>query len=78
MAWFKHMNEIKNSRIFKKCTPYTATLCSFWKNLSGHFVRFACNHSYRYAFRRIAQTDSLRFPQNSAFLRNIRAGSLHV
>ena len=42
-------------------------LCSFWKNLSDHFARFACNHSDCYAFRRIEQTDSQRFPQNSAF-----------
>ena len=26
-------------------------------------VRFTCNHSYGYAFRRIVQTDSLIFPQ---------------
>jgi hypothetical protein len=36
-----------------------STLCSFWKNFSGQFQRFACNHSYCYAFRRIVETDSL-------------------
>ena len=28
---------------------YQALLYSFWKNLSGHFDHFACNHSYDYA-----------------------------
>jgi len=63
---------IKNKCILEKYTMYPLTLCSFWKNISGHFVRFTCNHSYGYAFRRIVQTDSLIFPQNSAFLWNIR------
>jgi len=53
------MATMKNSRILEKCTNYLATLCSFWKNFSGHFARFVCNHSYCYAFRRIVQTDSL-------------------
>ena len=40
------------------------SICSFRKNLSGPMIdlfweRFACNHSYGYAFRRIDQTDSL-------------------
>jgi len=78
MMWFMHINVTKYNRIFGKCTVCSTTLCSFWKILSGHFVRFDCNHSYRYAFRRIPQTDSLTIPQNSAFLRNIQAGSHHV
>ena len=45
--------------ILAKYTMYPRPLCSFWANLSGHFERFACNHSYGYAFRRIDQTDSL-------------------
>jgi hypothetical protein len=28
----------------------STTLYSFWGNLSGHFIRFVCNHSYGYAF----------------------------
>ena len=53
------------------------SICSFWKNISGPrinllWARFPCNHSYGYAFRRIVQTDSLIFIQNSAFLWNIR------
>jgi len=64
--WFKYMN--KNKRILKMLTLHSTALCSFWKNLSGQFVRFVCNHSYCYAFRRIVQTDSLSFPQNPAFL----------
>jgi|GEM_PF-758934 len=29
---------------------YRRTLCSFWKNLSGHFSRSPLNRSYGYAF----------------------------
>ena len=65
---FKHMNIIKNLRVLKNYTMSSTTLCSFWKNLSGHFDRCVCNHSYGYAFRRIGQTDSLKLPQKSAFL----------
>jgi len=50
---------LKNIDILAKHTMYRASLYSFWKNLSGQFDRFACNHSYGYAFRRIGQTDSL-------------------
>ena len=32
--------------ILAKYTMYPGPLCSFWKNLSGQFERFACNHSY--------------------------------
>ena len=35
--------------ILAKHTMYPSLLCSFWENLSGHFERFACNHSYGYA-----------------------------
>ena len=35
--------------ILAKYTMYPRPLCSFWANLSGHFERFACNHSYGYA-----------------------------
>jgi len=35
--------------ILERYTMYTTTLYSFWKNISGHFVRFPCNHSYGYA-----------------------------
>ena len=45
--------------ILAKYTMCPRPLCSFWKNLNGHFERFTCNHSYGYAFRRIDQTDSL-------------------
>jgi len=65
---FENMGVIKNCRAFESTIMSLTTLCSFWKNLSGHFERFACNHSYGYAFQRIIQTDSLRFPRNSAFL----------
>jgi hypothetical protein len=68
MLWFGSTDTMTNSRILEKKVIYLATLCSFWKNLSGHFERFVCNHSYCYAFRRIVQTDSLRFSQNPAFL----------
>ena len=69
---------IRNAGKLEKYTMYPITLCSFSKNISGpminlYWVRFPCNHSYGYAFRRIVQTDSLIFPQNSAFLWNIRA-----
>jgi len=50
---------MKYNSIFKKYTMYPIPLYSFWKNLSGHFKRFVCNHSYGYAFQRIIQTDSL-------------------
>ena len=65
---FKYVNINKNYCVLAKCTMFKATLYSFWKNLSGHFERFACNYSYGYAFRRIVQTDSLRFSQNPTFL----------
>jgi hypothetical protein len=50
--------------ILANYTMYPGALCRFWKNLSGPMInffweRFACNHSYGYAFRRIDQTDSL-------------------
>ncbi len=69
--------------VFKKHTMSPTTLCSFChKNFSGdlsgpsnsnYWARLVCNHSYCYAFRRIAQTDSLShkeiyLAQNSAFL----------
>lgn len=66
--WSQCVNKVKNMRVFETCTAPQTTLCSFWNNISGHFVRFACNHSNGYAFRRIVQTDSLIFPQNSALL----------
>ena len=67
---------IKSTGILERYTMYSTTLCSFWKNISGHFVRFPCNHSYGYAHKdilgRIVQTDSLTdFIKNtplSAFL----------
>jgi len=68
MTLLEFMATMKNSRILEKHTNYLVTLCSFWKNFSGHFALFVCNHSYCYAFRRIVQTDSLKFSQNSAFL----------
>jgi len=69
----KHMNGIAIFRILVEYTMFPARLCSFWINLSGHFARLACNHSYGYAFRPIEQIDSLKFPQNSAFSCNMRA-----
>ena len=69
----KNMNIRKNYRMLDKVFMLSTTLCSFWENLSGHFARFICNHSYCYAFRLIGQTDSLsdvekNMAQNSAFL----------
>ena len=77
--WLKHMNIIKDYRLLKRYIMSLATLCSFWKNISGHFIRFVSNHSLckgstvvgqcmeqlpnGYAFQRIGQTVSLRFPQ---------------
>ena len=56
---------------------HPTTLCSFWRNFSGHFARLACNHSYGYAFRPIEQIDSLtdfiKYTPLSAFSCNIRA-----
>ena len=82
MVWFGFMGTMKNSRILEKYTMCLATLCSFCRenfsgDLSGHFARFVCNHSYCYAFRRIVQTDSLSheetyLAQNPAFLQNTR------
>jgi hypothetical protein len=70
--WLKRVNIVENHHILEKYALLPTTLCSFWKNLSGHFVRFVCNHSYGYAHNdilgRTEQTSSLRFPQNSAFL----------
>ena len=34
---------LRNISILAKHTMYRAPLYSFWKNLSGHFDRFACN-----------------------------------
>jgi hypothetical protein len=56
-----------NGAISAKHGVSPAPLCGFWKNLSGHFARFACNHSHGYAFWRIEQTASPGFPQNPAF-----------
>ena len=60
---------------------YPITLCSFWRNFSGHFARLACNHSYGYAFRPIEQIDSLtdfiKYTPLSAFSCNMRA-SPHI
>ena len=60
----KNMSAIRHWRIYENITMFSTTLCSFWKNLSGHFERFDCNHSNGYAhvfifMGRIAQTDSL-------------------
>jgi len=60
-----------NIRILEQYTMYGASLCSFWKNISGHFERFPCNHRYAHDLifmGSIAQTNSLIFLQNSAFL----------
>jgi hypothetical protein len=70
----KYMNNIEIFRILEKYTMYPTTLCSFWETTAAtHFARLTCNHSYGYAFRPIEQTDSLKFPQNSAFPCNMRA-----
>ena len=58
----KDMSGIEIFRILEKHTMYPTTLCSFWRNFSGHFARLACNHSYGYAFRLIEQIDSLKYP----------------
>ena len=59
---------IRNTSTLEKHTMYPATLCSFCHeifslDISGHFKRFPCNHSYGYAHNvmlgRIVQTDSL-------------------
>ena len=104
---FKYVNINKNYCVLVECRMFKATLYGFWKNLSGHFERFACNYSLctgstvvgqcmeqlpngyalitgvlpvtlraRFAhvklflqfYRRIVQTDSLRFSQNPTFL----------
>ena len=74
----KHMNGFGFSRILEKHIMHPTTLCSFWKNFSGHFARLTCNHSYGYAFRPIEQIDSLKFPQNSAFSYNMRAKPMQL
>ena len=67
------MNGFEYFHILEKHIMHPTTLCSFWKNFSGHFARLTCNHSYDYAFRSIEQTDSLKSPQNPAFSCNMRA-----
>ena len=69
---FNHMNGIEIFQILEKYTMYPTTLYSFWKNLSGHFARLTCKHSYGYAFRPIEQIDSLKFTQNPVFSCNMR------
>jgi hypothetical protein len=61
------MIDIKNIGILAKYKELPAALRRFWENLGGSVARFACHLSYGYAFRRIEQTGSLRFPQNPAF-----------
>jgi len=55
----KLMINTKSNSILEKYTTHPVMLCSFWKNLSGHFERFVCNHSDNYAFQRIVQIGSL-------------------
>ena len=74
MSQIKCMNNLMCYQLLEICTMPLKTLYSFWKNLSGHFSRFVCNHIYGYAFRRIEKTDSLRLPQNSVFPRNLCVG----
>ena len=62
------MNTDKEHIESKKYSATLSTLYSFWKDLSGHSVRFARNHGDNYAFQRIEQTDSLRYSKNSVFL----------
>jgi hypothetical protein len=61
------MIDIKNTGISAKYKVSPAVLWRFWKNLSGSVARFVGHHCDGYAFRRIEQTDSLRFSQNPAF-----------
>ena len=75
------MNIMINSGILGKYNKFREALCSFCHkdfsvDISGHFARFACNHSYGYAHNilmgPIVQTDSLtkydmKWPQNPAF-----------
>ena len=77
----KHMNEFEIFRIFEKHTMYPTTLCSFWKNFSGHFARLTCNHSYGYAHCLIfhganrtsdSLTDFIKYTPLSAFSCNMR------
>jgi hypothetical protein len=70
---FKFMIVVGNKVILRDRTMFLPMLCGFWKNFSGPKIdylwsRLDCNHSYGYAFRRIAKTGSLKFSQNSAFL----------
>jgi len=53
---------------------YPKTLRSFWKNISGHFVRFSCNHSNGYALIKgfLAFTLRARFAHVKSFLRFYR------
>ena len=69
----KHMNGIEIFRILEKYTMHPTTLCSFWKNFSGHFARLTCNLSYDYAFRPIELIDSLKSLHIAAFSFNMRA-----
>ena len=78
----KCMSAIEIFRILAKHTLYPTTLCSFWRNFSGHFARLTCNHSYGYAhclilMGPIEQTDSLtgfiKYTPLSAFSCNMRA-----
>ncbi len=50
------------------------SICSFWKNISGHFVRFTCNHSYGYALITgiLPCTLRARFAHVKSFLRFYR------
>jgi hypothetical protein len=53
----------KNIAALAKRTMYRTSQYSFWKNLSGQFDRFVCNHSYGYAHNvimgRIGQTTAM-------------------
>ncbi len=76
------MNGIEVFRLLEKYTMYPTTLCSFWKNSSGHFARLTCNHSYGYAHCLILHganrtcdslTDFMKYTPLSVFSYNMRA-----
>jgi len=59
---------IENNGILAECDLLPAPLCGFWKNLGGHFARFACNHSDGYAVQRIEQNDLAEISPTSRLL----------
>ena len=53
-----------NFEIFKMYILCPTARCSFWTNISGHFIRFVCNHSNGNDFQQIGQIDLLNNIEN--------------